>query len=237
MEITDLTPPESCKYPRMCLIGLTFGRLRVAKFVGKRVSKPHWLCVCDCGKEKIVAGTELKKGATMSCGCLARELTSTRSTKHGHKRGYRSAEYGIWAGIKHRCHNRFCKEYPKYGERGIKVCDRWINSFENFFADMGDRPSPKHSIDRIDNNGHYEPSNCRWATNKTQGRNRRSNRNIEYLGRTQCLSAWCEELGIRRDSVKWLAKMGLSDSEALSVAVKKKEQQKLLLLGVDSISS
>lgn len=125
---------------------------------------------CDCGTEKAIHCAGLGT-ATRSCGCLNRELTTVRSTKHGlHHR----PEYNTWSAMKARCSNSKTKQWMDYGGRGIRVCDRWLSSFEAFLADVGPKPSPDHSIDRIDPNGNYERGNVRWATSREQARNQRT---------------------------------------------------------------
>lgn len=131
----------------------------------------RYLVRCDCGIEKAVRGGDLRPGHTISCGCHARQAAVT----HGEtRRGRRTAEWRCWIGIKQRCYDSNHRNFTNYGGRGIKICDRWRENYEQFLADMGRRPSAKHSIDRIDVNGNYEPGNCRWATSSEQRRNQRN---------------------------------------------------------------
>lgn len=152
------------------LIGERIGRLTVMQEIGKtKDNHILWECLCDCGKTTNVRSTHLKRKAIRSCGCLQKEKTQDARTTHGRSR---TSEYRIWSDMKRRCYNPKTQYYPIYGGRGIIVCEKWHN-FENFYKDMGPRPSNRHSIERKDPNSNYEPDNCIWATNRTQARNTR----------------------------------------------------------------
>ena len=158
----------------MDLAGQIFGRLTVETYAGEQKNRHYWRCLCVCGVERVVRGDSLKSGATGSCGCLRDERTSAANTTHGKSQ---APEYLIHKNMKSRCYNEKDKRYPDYGGRGITVCDRWLSSFGSFYTDMGDRPAAALSIDRIDNDGDYEPGNCRWATSSEQNINKRTPRN------------------------------------------------------------
>lgn len=199
-------------------VGKRYGMLVVKCDKPKSVSREaHWLCRCDCGTEKYVSGYRMRKGITKSCGCLKREF-GTRVRKHGMSG---SRIYKIWCDMKARCYDKHRMYYYLYGGRGITVCREW-REFENFIRDMGEPPTQKHTIDRIDPNGNYEPSNCRWATMKEQANNTRSNRMITHKGETRTMSQWADEAGMSSDNIKdRLNKLGWTVEKALSTPLNK----------------
>jgi hypothetical protein len=173
------------------LAGQKFGRLTVIEYDHE---KARWLCLCQCGIYKWILPPSLKRGTTQSCGCLQKERAAETQFKHG-KEG--SKVYDAWCHIKSRCFNPNDKQYKDYGGRGIKVCKRWL-IFENFYKDMGD-PSEngrKVSLDRKDNNGDYEPLNCRWADQKMQVNNQRRSKFYTYEGETHVLPDWAKIKGV-----------------------------------------
>jgi len=205
--------------------GHDFGRLTCIRQVDPPESvandgNKYYLCQCSCGNEAVVQLSNLLSGGTKSCGCLHSEVVAERmrllNTTHGMSD---TSEYSIWNDMINRCTNEKLPNYDNYGGRGIKVCDRWLNSFENFYTDMGDRPIGM-SLDRIDNNGDYAPDNCRWATWREQSRNRRSNRLIEGKPMVE----WCEDNNLSRDAVGQrlyrLRKNGMSDEDAANATIK-----------------
>ena len=173
------------------LTGQRFGRLLVIgpNYFSKGTT--YWICQCDCGSIKRFAAQNLKRGASNSCGCLNKELIINRSTVHGmRRRKHTTQEYTVWCNIRQRCNDQNSISYKYYGARGISVCERWINSFENFINDMGNKPTKEHSIGRINNNGNYSPDNCRWETIHDQSRNTRRNRLFTINGITKTMYDW-----------------------------------------------
>jgi hypothetical protein len=212
------------------LTGQRFHRLTVIQVGGtkryRRYTKQLWLSRCDCGNELIVSGVSLRSGNTRSCGCLKSEVLLKRITTHGKTK---SRCYGIWRSMRQRCSNPKNTGYVDYGGRGITVCQRWNDSFEAFYSDMGE-PTPGMEIDRYPNNdGGYccgkcqqcvkngWPMNCRWATRREQVRNSRHMRFIEFNGLTQCLRDWAKQLGITEQRLigrlqTWPQKRALTES-------------------------
>ena len=182
--------------------GDRFSKLTVVAFVGvNRNRKREWLCKCECGNMVNVTTGHLLSGHSTSCGCtrLQNSIKATKisNAKHGMKG---TKEYKAWSEMKQRCINQNAQQYKNYGARGIKVCDRWLQSFENFYADMGKAPDG-FSIDRIDVNGDYCPENCRWASIREQQNNKRNTFFITFNGITKPLSYWSETLGIKPNTI------------------------------------
>jgi len=221
--------PQSLEYPNFYfmskfynLVGAKYGKLTVLSFSHVRDiyggKSKMWNCICECGGTTVQSTSELNYGRTKSCGCLKAEVTKKRSTTHGQASGGKfTAEYRTWQNMLTRCYNPKATRFEHHGGRGIKVCDRWKNSFEAFFEDVGRKPTTAHTLDRYpDNDGNYEPSNFRWATQKQQSQNRRSTRLIEYNGVTKPL-------------IEWTRFLGLSDSSILSWYIKKHGVEKAML--------
>ena len=183
------------------LTGQRFGKLTVIERAkSNKDGYPRWLCKCDCGNTNIVYGMHLKSGASQSCGCLTKEKFNERITKHGLSK---VPIYPIWKDMKHRCYNPNDKRFANYGARGIKVCDEWLHNFQAFYNwAMTNGYKEGLSIDRIDTNGDYKPSNCRWATNKEQANNTTKNHLITYNGKTQTMAQWAEETKIKYTTLR-----------------------------------
>lgn len=196
------------------LIGkLPFGQWQVLSYAGTRGPTHYWNCRCSCGVEKEVAGESLKRGLSTCCRTCARRVPMVPQVKHGM---IQTITYSSWKAMNQRCHNPRSIRYKDYGGRGITVCPRWRNSFVDFLADMGERPSADHSIDRFpNNNGHYEPGNCRWATRHEQTANMRSNHFITHEGATLHVTEWsrCKSLNVA--TIRARLRLGWTDSAAL----------------------
>lgn len=179
---------------RIDLVGQRFGKWTVLeRDTNHPAKKSYWICICDCGTRKSVKGESLRRGLSTCCRCVyVKNGIQRTQTKHG-KAG--TKEYRTWSNIKKRVYKTTDQDYPRYGGRGIKMCERW-NDFRNFYADMGDAPSPSHSIDRIDNDGDYSPENCRWATPSQQTRNSTKARMVTFNGETKSVTDWAEEYGL-----------------------------------------
>ena len=208
----------------------TFGRLttigpRFLLPVGTKWEyAPRQVCRCVCGNITIVQSASLITGNTESCGCKHKE----KVYRHGGVSGRNRSEYASYVSMLSRCTNPNTKDYPNYGGRGIRVCDRWREpngqGFLNFLSDMGAKPFKNLTVERKLVNGNYCPENCCWATNTEQARNRRSNLNLTHDGKTQCLTAWAEELGMTRSTLKSRLQRGWSIEEVLTAPVRKPKQ-------------
>lgn len=198
-------------------VGTRFNHLTVVG-EGERVGAQRqrtMLCQCDCGSPvKQIKLLHLKSGNTVSCGCQQQVGSADALRKHGKRlTGNRITQvYKAWQDMKRRCYSPQCDKYEYYGGRGITVCERWMD-FQNFYADMGDPPGPRHSIDRRDNDGNYEPNNCRWATVEEQRNNRSDNIVIEHDGKTQTAAQWAREYNMPYSTVYSRLKRGLSPNQ------------------------
>jgi len=195
------------------MIGRQFGRLTVEAYAGKSpYAHKMWACRCSCGATKTLREAHLTTGAVQSCGCWRREVAKSSNTQHGMTD---RPEYRIWQTMRRRCSCPRNPKYPNYGGRGIKVCERW-QSFENFYADVGPRPSRAYSLDRIDNNGNYEPGNCRWATSREQANNTRQNRHIVAFGEQRTLAQWARRSGIDAEVIRKRLSRGWDTEKAIT---------------------
>lgn len=206
------------------IIGQTFGRLLVIGPSSKRnkSGSTFWQCQCDCGEITDVSKQSLKSGHTQSCGCLRLERCRAKITKHGHNGAKgRSPEYCAWHNAKRRCLLPQHPEYKNYGERGITMCFDWVNNFSSFIAHIGPRPSNKHTLDRIDNDGNYEPGNVRWVLRAAQLRNRRNNVWFTFQGETKVITDWATQFNINLDTLSYRLKHKWPDNQMFSPASSK----------------
>lgn len=220
------------------LIGKRFGRILVVGFSGRRNRHTFWKTKCDCGNEKEISSCSLVQMGTISCGCYRNEVTSRLKLSHGAARvGKHSSEYGPWMRMRCRTRNKNNPYWHLYGGRGIKTCSG-LDSYERFFNTIGLRPSKKHSIDRINNDGHYScgscdqciengwPMNVRWATTEEQCNNRRSNRRIEIDGRVLTATQWARINGI--NPLLSLSRMhnGWNPIDAVTISIEESEKNR-----------
>ena len=196
------------------LVGQRFGKLMVEEYIGPHPSGSLWQCTCDCGGESQVASNKLRRGQTKSCGCLVK--------KHGM---HNTITYKSYDTAKQRCNNPKNDNFHNYGGRGIAMCGRWNNpkdGFVNFLSDMGERPSKRHFIERIDNDGDYEPLNCKWADLVEQCNNRRGNRHITYDGETKTLANWARKMNMIPETISARIGRGWSVEKAIETPVEYK---------------
>lgn len=210
--------PKIVKY-----LGERFARLVVIGTASHRGHHPHWVCRCDCGNEVTVSASNLRSGMTRSCGCLAREVAIALNTTHERTR---TTEHTAWVNMRQRCSNPNNPSFDKYGGRGIRVCSRWLESFENFFADMGERP-PATSLDRKDNNGNYEPGNCRWATFTVQVANRRpfttkASLRLDVSGEVKTIHEWARLRSLRPSTIYGRLDSGWTPERAVNTPTDKR---------------
>lgn len=204
------------------ITGQRFGRWTVIeKAPDKRKgSNMVWKCICDCGTVKYVNGAMLRTGETKSCGCYNSDVVIQRNTKHGKSN---TRLYVIWSDMKDRTTRKNSENYYRYGARGIKVCDEWLNDFSTFEKwAIENGYNDKLTIDRIDNNGDYEPNNCRWADTTTQMNNTSRNKYIEYQGETHTLAEWCRMLKLNYDMVRGRIDRGWEKDKWFIPPVRKK---------------
>lgn len=198
------------------MAGQRFGRLLAIRITTDG-PKGHinYLCACDCGTEKAIPGSHLARGSTKSCGCLQRErIQAGAHTTHGR---CRTPEYRVWWNMVARCRYPCVRQYKDYGGRGITVCERWEKSFQAFLDDMGPRPSPKHSIERLNNHGNYEPGNCKWVERPEQDRNKRNNRLLTAQGETLTLAEWSRRTGLAARTISQrISRLGWTEAQAVN---------------------
>lgn len=200
--------------------GMIFNDLTIiSSYIRKSVTGAYiHSCRCTCGKIVEVRGADLKNGKQKSCGCHKNKLAAERFRTHNKSK---TKEYFIFYGIKSRCYNPNNVDYPAYGGRGITICERWLESFENFLEDMGTRPTEKHQIDRIDVNGNYCKENCRWVTNFINCMNKRKTVTIYYLDIELPLIYWCDLLNLPVDTIRYRYKAGWNTWDIFNIPIQK----------------
>ena len=202
------------------LSGKRFGRLTVIEPIRYPNGKIYWKCKCDCGKEIEVYGGELRSGGSKSCGCKKRDDTIQRNWKHGHSKTRLAS---VYSSMKDRCYNSNAKSYPRYGARGIKMCNEWYDDFETFYLwAVSNGYEIGLTIDRIDNDGDYSPENCRWVSNIENIHNSSTCINIEYNGLKMCCAEWDRRMGYCRGTVSRRLREGKTSEEAINTFQKHK---------------
>lgn len=197
-------------------IGQRIGRLTIASTPQRFGRCVKLLCRCDCGVERYFIMDGIQSGTTKSCGCYKRDSAAMTHTVHGDNTGRkRTPELEAWSSMLKRCYNPKATHYDRYGGRGITVCDQWRHSYLTFLKDMGRRPTPKHTIERKDNDGNYTPENCKWATWLEQNNNRKSNRRVAFNGRNLTFAEWSREVGIGQLTIGDRIRNGWTPERAL----------------------
>lgn len=217
------------------LTGKKFGRLTVLKQEGKyKNGAKLWLCICECGKEKHIAGTHLTNKKIRSCGCLLQETTIKRNKVEKRKHGKRNTRiYHTWRSMKDRCLNKNNDAYPRYGGRGIKICEEWLEFIPFYEWAMANGYRDDLTLDRKDNDGDYEPSNCRWVTMKLQANNRRSNKKITYNNETKTIAEWADYLDLPYSRIEHRYSIGMPVEKILykgNLLEDKKMSKKILTI-------
>lgn len=183
----------------------------------KSIDRQYGLYKCECGNKKKILNRLVKSRNTKSCGCLRKKIARENGKKSAKHNLRYSEEYNTWRAMKSRCLNPKDPSYKNYGGRGIKIYDKWINSFVEFYNDVGPQPTPEHTLDRKDNNGDYTPENCKWSTGKEQSNKKRNNIIINYNNETYTQTQLCEKYNIKVTTFKDRLKRGLTIEEALTL--------------------
>lgn len=185
--------------------GKKYGKLTVLEYSHVKRGV-HWKCLCDCGNATVVSGHHLRAGTTTSCGCLQRISNGMSG----------SPVYKVWQAMKTRCYSEKCRHYKNYGARGITVSDRWLESFNHFYKDMGDKPFEGATLERKDNSKGYSKDNCKWATRREQMANTRTSRLLTHNGETKCMSQWASDIGIDTKTLAYRLKQDWTTEKALT---------------------
>jgi hypothetical protein len=224
-----MTSIECCPMPTsiLSLLDVEYHELTVIEYYGKRrqnrSTRHHWICECRCGAYIIVEGSHLKEGHTRSCGCLQKKVVSKLNKTHGLAK---TPEYKIWHAMIRRCTNKDLECYKNYGGRGITVCERWLNSIQLFLEDMGPRPSPDLSVERIDNAGNYCPENCKWGTDEEQLNNKRDNVVLTYRDETMTVAQWARKFNVKSNRIYQAIYKGRSATDILDKIQQEQDAKK-----------